>query len=151
MVSKKITILFLFVVLLCLQTYAQRQTFDLSDFSMFPQDESGTTAHINCDEKLKNIEENLTQANLKRQGYGYSVQIFFGSGNDARLQAENARKKFLTKFSDYEAAMVYEPPYFKVRAGNCRTKLEATKLKKLFASEYPGCFIVECKISYPEL
>ena len=36
----------------------------------------------------------LIEANKKRQTNGYSVQIYFGSGTDARTKAEEAKKNF---------------------------------------------------------
>ena len=87
----------------------------------------------------------------KKQAYGYSVQIYFGAGSDAQTKAEKSVKEFRRSFPDEDATIVYEAPYFKVHAGNCRSRLEATKLKKAVESQFPGCFIVECKINYPKL
>ena len=47
--------------------------------------------------------------------------------------------------------VVYEGPYFKVRAGDFRTHLEAEKLEKELTIEYPGTFIVKDMITVPEL
>ena len=85
----------------------------------------------------------------KRQAYGYSVQIFFESGVDAQKKAENVAKKFENDSkSNKKAYVFYEAPYFKVRAGDCRSRLEATRLKKSIEAQFPGCFIIECKIDY---
>ena len=150
---KKNCVLFLALIFISFPLFgnAQRALYNIDDLGIFSQDNAIATAQVNCDSRLKVIENNLIEANRSRQSFGYSVQIYFGSGSDARQKAEDVKKKFLTKVDNQEATIVYEPPYFKVRAGNCRTKLEATKLKRNLASDFPGCFIVECKIDYPNL
>lgn len=131
---------------------AQTTLYDLSELGMFPSDNSYATAKVNCNPALKNVEIGIIEANKKRHSYGYSVQIFFDSGVDAQKKAESVVEKFKRDCDTGEDAYVfYEAPYFKVRAGNCRSRLEATKLKKAIEAQFPGCFIIECKISYPKL
>ncbi|MBR4266208.1 MAG: SPOR domain-containing protein [Bacteroidales bacterium] len=131
--------------------YAQRAIYDISELGIFPEDNCTASAKIQCESDLKTIESNIILGNRKKQAYGYSVQIYFGAGSDAQTKAEKSVKEFRRSFPDEDATIVYEAPYFKVHAGNCRSRLEATKLKKAVESQFPGCFIVECKINYPKL
>ena len=142
---------FFAIMLFSATAYAQRAQFDISELGIFPDDNAPANATVNCAPELCSIERTLIEANRKRQFYGYSVQIFFGSGSDAREKSEKAKKKFLELVDGEEAMVVYEQPYFKVRAGNFRTRLDATKLKKKIIGEFPGSFVVECKISYPKI
>lgn len=131
---------------------AQRVVFDIDELGVFPEGNASATASVSCDPALKSIESGLIEAGKKRQAYGYSVQIFFESGVDAQKKAENVVEKFKKDSKTNEEAYVfYEAPYFKVRAGDCRSRLEATRLKKSIEAQFPGCFIIECKISYPQL
>ena len=128
---------------------AQRVTLDIDELGIFPEGNATARASVNCDPALKSIESGLIEAGKKRQAYGYSVQIFFESGVDAQKKAENIAKKFENDSKSNKKAFVfYEAPYFKVRAGDCRSRLEATRLKKSIEAQFPGCFIIECKIDY---
>ncbi len=131
---------------------AQMVAFDIDELGIFPEGNATARATVKCDPALKSVESGLIEAGRKRQAYGYSVQIFFQSGVDAQRKAENVAKKFkLDSKSKEDAYVFYEAPYFKVRAGDCRTRLEATRLKKAIEAQFPGCFIIECKISNPQL
>lgn len=134
------------------QVSAQNALFDFSELGVFPLDNAVATARVSCPPALKSIETAFVEANKKRHSYGYSVQLYFDSGLDAQKKAENVAEKFKKEFKGIEEAYVfYDAPYFKVRAGDCRTRLDATRLKKLVEPQFPGCFIIECKISYPKL
>ncbi len=130
---------------------AQTALYDFSELGIFPSDNSVAAAKVSCNPALKTIENGIIEANKKRHSYGYSVQIFFDSGVDAQKKAESVVEKYKKDFNDEDAYVFYEAPYFKVRAGNCRTRLEATRLKKSIELQFPGSFIIECKISYPKL
>lgn len=133
------------------QVSAQTTVYDFSELGMFHSDNSIASAKVSCNPALKDVETGIIEANKKRHSYGYSVQIFFDSGVEAQKKAENVVEKFKKDFSDEDVYVFYEAPYFKVRAGNCRTRLEATRLKKSIELQFPGSFIIECKISYPKL
>ena len=153
----KAKILFVAIIILTINVLtttaeAQRVAFDIDELGIFSDSLATARATVKCDPALKSIESGLIEAGKKRQAYGYSVQIFFESGVDAQKKAENVAKKFKADSKTNEEAYVfYEAPYFKVRAGDCRSRLEATRLKKNIEAKFPGCFIIECKISYPQL
>jgi len=82
---------------------------------------------------------------------GYRVQVFSGSGNDARQQANDIRRELLLAYPDLPIHLVYQPPNFKVRVGDCRTEIEATRLKRILAFHYPQGFVVRDMIQLPKL
>jgi hypothetical protein len=82
---------------------------------------------------------------------GYRIQVYSGSGNDARQQANDIRKQLLLNRPDLAVHLVYQPPNFKVRAGDCRTELEATRLKRELSFDYPQGFVVRDDILLPRL
>jgi hypothetical protein len=82
---------------------------------------------------------------------GYRLQIYFGSGTNARSQATKVKTDFLAAHPDVKAYLIFKSPDFKVLAGNFRTKSEALKLQKSLIYQYPNAFIVPDEIEFPEL
>lgn len=152
MKSRLSLVVFISLIVNVFTASAQRVVLDIDDLGIFTDGAATASAKVSCDPALKSVEAGLIEAGRKRQAYGYSVQIFFESGVDAQKKAENVARKFKNDSkSNEEAYVFYEAPYFKVRAGDCRSRLEATRLKKSIEAMFPGCFIIECKISYPQL
>ena len=79
---------------------------------------------------------------------GYRVQIHFGA---EKSKALSVKAKFLSKYQDVRAYDPYDAPYFKIRVGDFRTKLEAYKFLKEVMEEFPGSFIVADEIELPPL
>ena len=79
---------------------------------------------------------------------GFRVQIY--SGNK-RQPANQARSTFLRVHPKTKAHLNYEQPYYKVRVGDFRTKIEALKYKHGITDEFPNCFIVRDEIDIKEL
>lgn len=79
---------------------------------------------------------------------GYRVQIYFGS---SRTEATNAKNKFAALYPELESYMMYQQPYFKVRAGDFRTRFDAYKLFKGIQKEFSSVFIVKDDIKFPKL
>ncbi|MGB0886851.1 MAG: SPOR domain-containing protein [Vicingaceae bacterium] len=79
---------------------------------------------------------------------GYRIQIF---SDNKKQPANQARSTFLRSHPKTKAHLSYEQPYYKVRVGDFRTKLEALKYKNDVADEFPNCFIVKDEIDVNEL
>ena len=79
-----------------------------------------------------------------RQVYGYRVQVIAASRESTALKmSEAARLRF-----DERVYVDYEPPYYKVRVGDCYTKEEAQALRERAVEEgYTDAFIVEIMIN----
>ncbi len=85
---------------------------------------------------------------------GYRIQIYMGTGSNARTEANEKSIEFTKNFPDFDASRVYaiyETPYFKLRIGDYRAKNEAFEdlfeIKKIF----PKAYIVNSPIRYPKL
>ncbi len=74
---------------------------------------------------------------------GYRIQIY--SGNK-KQPARQARQIFTQVYKKTKAHESYEQPYFKVRVGDFRTKLEALKFKNELVKHFPDCFIIKDEI-----
>lgn len=80
---------------------------------------------------------------------GFRVQIFFDSGNLSKRNATEARERFLKQHPDIEAYIDFREPFFRVRVGNFRTRLEADGFRRRILSNYPNAFTVNDKITTP--
>ena len=110
------------------------------------------TITIDKDYKLDQLlEKHLAIAKYEQTIDGYRVQIFFDSGNNSQTNANNARTEFLRRHPEIEAYVSFDSPYYKVRVGDFRTRLEAQNLLNTINPFYPNAFIVLGQINYPKL
>ena len=130
---KKITLIVLFFTL-CGWVNAQSKS------------DSGKVT-VNADPRVKEMDDKFTES---RNGKikGYRVQILFSA---EKSKAKETKSKFLTKYPDVHAYDLFETPYFKIRVGDFRTKLEAYKFMKQIQETFPQSFIVTDEIELPPL
>jgi hypothetical protein len=75
---------------------------------------------------------------------GYRVQIFASTDID---KADEARREAILKFPQHNIYRIYEPPYYRIRVGDCITNDEATALRQSAVdSGYKNAWIVRDKI-----
>ena len=92
------------------------------------------------------------RVNKLKDGFdGYRVQLFSGSGTEARQEANNLRAEFIGLNPDIPAYLIYQAPNFKVRVGDFRTELEAIRVQREISYQYPGGFVARDIIKYPKL
>jgi hypothetical protein len=104
-----------------------------------------TNVTVHKDNRIEELNKTFsTTFSLK----GFRIQIY--SGNK-RQPANQARATFLKAHPKTKAHLNYDQPYYKVRVGDFRTKLEAFKYKNVIAHEFPNCFIVKDELDINEL
>jgi hypothetical protein len=88
-----------------------------------------------------------------RQGmWGFRIQIYNSSNRNAREESNKARAEFIIKFPDIVSYAIYaEPGYFKIRAGDFRTKTEGMKYLLSVRKEFPNAILVKDIINFPDL
>jgi hypothetical protein len=60
-----------------------------------------------------------------------------------RNEAIDAKTKIYTYFPELKAYLIYQTPYFKLKAGNFRTRDEADRYRKNLNSVFPkGVYII---------
>jgi hypothetical protein len=91
------------------------------------------------------LKSNTTTAALSSTGF--RVQIFSGPN---RKDAYDAQAKFKDEHPEIKTYVIYHEPYFKVKVGDFRTRLEAEKLKQELQSLFTGLFIIPEKINLPK-
>lgn len=97
------------------------------------------------------IKKRIASNEAKPTIEGWRVQIKSFSGNNSKKEANDIKSTFLMKNPDMEAYIVYQAPNFKVRVGDFRTKLEASKFYRDIKYDFPSAFIVKDDINLPKM
>ncbi|MBW7847004.1 MAG: SPOR domain-containing protein [Bacteroidales bacterium] len=82
---------------------------------------------------------------------GFRIQIFMESGNMAVNHAQETIATFNNAFPDIPAYLSFGQPYYRVRVGNFRTRLEAESQLRYIAMTYPKAFVIKETIEPPAL
>ncbi len=77
---------------------------------------------------------------------GYKIQIFMDSGNDAVDRANSVVDNFSVNFPEIPVDLTYGAPYYRVRAGNFRSRIEAEGYLKKILPYFSQAFITKDKI-----
>jgi hypothetical protein len=106
-----------------------------------------------------NVVSNSEISDLLKQQYdqnrksgtysGYRLQLYFGSGVQARAHAEKVRSDFNALHPDTKVYLIFKSPDFIVRAGDFRTKSDALKVLKSLTAGFSNAFIVTDEIAFP--
>jgi len=102
------------------------------------------------DKNIETIVSKHVYFNENVKGFqGYRIQIFFESGNYSKSKAFGEKGKFMSRFPEIEAYVVFQEPYYKVRVGNFRDKLEAEAFKQRIKEQWPESYIIKDDIELP--
>ncbi|NPA67116.1 MAG: SPOR domain-containing protein [Chlorobi bacterium] len=129
----------------------QTETFNLEDSGIIPSSKKNGYGKITLtqDVRLRQIVKRHIEVNDNKFD-GWRVQIYFGSGQKAMTEAQNAKKKFLIRYGNKNGAyIVYDSPFFKVRVGDFRTKAEALYFKSQIEKTFPQSWVIRDKVFYP--
>jgi len=106
-----------------------------------------------------NVEASTEISDLLRQQYdlgrktgtmaGYRLQLYFGSGVQARAKAEKIKSEFSFLHPDSKVYLIFKSPDFIVRAGDFRSKSDALKVLKSLTAGFSNAFIVSDEIVFP--
>ena len=80
---------------------------------------------------------------------GFRVQIFMELGNDALRHADSVKTKFSEKYPDVPIYLVFGQPYYRLRIGDFRTRLEAENMYQRVKKEYKNAFVTADRINLP--
>lgn len=97
------------------------------------------------------ISRYITSARYSGGMDGYRIQFFSSPNRTAREESGKARQEFINKFPELETYAFFDPPsYYKVRAGDFRSKAEATKYLLMVRKVFTGAYLVPDKINFPD-
>lgn len=82
---------------------------------------------------------------------GFRIQIYSSSNKNAREESAKARAEFMSKFPDIVSYASFERPgYYKIRAGDYRTRVEGTKYLLMIRKVFPDAYLVPDIINFPD-
>ena len=82
---------------------------------------------------------------------GYRIHIFMEIGNEALKHAEEMKKRFEKAFPDIPIYLTYVEPYFRLRAGNFRNRVEAEKCLRRIKPRFKEAFVTSDQIFRPKI
>lgn len=85
-------------------------------------------------------DRNITNNKSRKEVSGWSVMIL---NTDDRTQAEQGKVKFATLYPTILADWDYEAPYYRLKAGACRKKIEATTIMYAIREHYPDAYLIK--------
>ena len=87
-------------------------------------------------EKLISLKILLNEKNYKNNYY--AIQIYNGNYEKAKITLSDFKKKF----PEWESSLSFETPNYKVRVGNFKEFLEASKKLEFIRKLYPSAFLL---------
>ena len=99
------------------------------------------------------LEKHITLNRAHQTLYGYRIQIFFDAGNYSRNNAYRVRDEFLSRSPDSTIAVYisFKEPYYRVRAGDFRTRMDAEGFLKCIKPDFPNAFLIRDQINLPKI
>jgi hypothetical protein len=82
---------------------------------------------------------------------GYRIHIFMEIGNDALKHAEQVKRQFENAFPDIPIYLTYAEPYFRLRAGDFRNRVEAEKCLRRIKPKFKEAFVTADMIYRPRI
>lgn len=80
---------------------------------------------------------------------GYRVQIFMELGNDALKHADSVKELFRKDYPEVPVYLVFGQPYYRLRIGDFRTRLEAENMYHQVKKRFRNAFVTGDRIELP--
>lgn len=82
---------------------------------------------------------------------GYRIHVFMEIGNEALSHVREVKERFEELFPDVPAYLTYSEPYFRLRVGDFRNRVEAQKCLVRIKPEFSEAFVISDRIYQPKL
>jgi len=82
---------------------------------------------------------------------GYRIQILMRAGNTALDEANLIKEEFEEDYPEINTYITFREPYYRLRVGDFRTRLEAMEFMENLKRSYPQAWVIKDKITFPEL
>jgi len=120
--------------------------------NLFAQNNSEYNSTVIGDDKIDSLVQLHIEYNrMYPVTQGYRIQILKASGNESLDIIEESETKFSEKYVDIAVYLTFDEPYYRVRVGDFRTRLEAEEFLKKINREYPGAWVIQDDINFPDL
>ena len=121
-----------------------------SGYLGFSQSKTGKVEVVADGKVAVLLDKHLEINKTKKYIQGFRIHIFSESGSNSKSAAMEVRAKFLAKFPNVEAYIVFMEPNYKIRVGNFRTRMNARGFLKEIIGEYPNAYVIKDLIEYPQ-
>lgn len=98
---------------------------------------------------ISSLVEKHVYLNEKQKIIGWRIQIFFDSGNNSKSKAYSKKGVFMAMYPDMSVYLMFQSPYYKVRVGDFRTRMDAEGFKQKLLGTFPDAFVVKDEIRAP--
>jgi hypothetical protein len=113
---------------------------------LFAQEDSSSALIVHKDPRIDQLLKKQADINAAikkasmRTAKGYRLLVI---NTNKRDEAISAKTKIYTYFPELKAYLIYQSPYFKLKAGNFKTREEAQQYQKNLSVYFPkGVFII---------
>lgn len=104
-----------------------------------------------ADPRLDTLQHLSSRLQRIQQIEGFRIQIFMESGNEAVSRADQAINRFRDAFPNHKTYLTFGQPYYRVRVGDFRSRLEAEGQLRHITRFFPQAFIIKDMIEPPLL
>lgn len=126
--------------------------FSVSVFSIQAQYIENKTVIINSDPRIEQLLDlHIAYNNEFPFIEGYRIQLMMQSGNNALEQADEIKKEFEEINPQIDTYVTFREPYYRLRVGDFRTRLEAMEFLENIRRKYPQAWVIKDKITFPDL
>ena len=117
--------------------------------SLFAQKKTGNIKVKGENVFLDSLIEKVKETNsIHKTIKGYRIQLFSGT---ERNNANEVKTRFLKLYPEFNAYLLYNQPYYKIRVGDFRTRLDAEVAYQKIKNVFDECIIVSDNIALPKL
>jgi hypothetical protein len=107
--------------------------------------------NVTQDEKVDVLLNTWRQENRTTGMTGFRVQIYSAAGNRSKLLTDREKASFDASYPGVRSYIIYDEPYFKLRVGDFRSRLEAEKFLREVSPKFNSSIIVTDRINLPRL
>ena len=108
--------------------------------------------NVNQDSRIESlIAKQRSLYHIDSSFSGYRIHIFMEIGNEALKHAEQVERQFERSFPDIPIYLTYAEPYFRLRAGNFRNRVEAEKCLRRIKPKFKEAFVTSDMIYRPKV
>ncbi len=118
--------------------------------TIFAFAQSRGSVHIDQDSRIESlIAKQRSLYKMDSSLKGYRIHIFMEIGNDALRHAQETKAQFEHAFPDIPIYLTYSEPYFRLRAGDFRNRVEAEKCLRRIKPRFKEAFVTADRIYRP--
>ena len=108
--------------------------------------------NVDQDSRIESlIAKQRTMYRIDSSFSGYRIHVFMEIGNEALQHAEEVKRQFENAFPDIPIYLTYAEPYFRLRAGDFRNRVEAEQCLRRIKPRFKEAFVTADMIYRPKI